>query len=84
MQEKFLELSVQTYLVGKHTLERGKKFCKDFKNNEFGLSGIVVAVMLALVAVIAAALFWDKIRDFVNNQWDKINSKAGEVGGDGQ
>lgn len=83
MQDKFLELSVQTYLVGKHTLERGKKFCKDLKDDELGISGIVVAVLLVLMAAILAAIFWEKIKTFVETQWTKIDSEAGKIGGDG-
>lgn len=84
MQEKFLELSVQTYLVGKHTLERGKKFCKDLKDDEHGISGIVVAVLLVLMAAILAAIFWKEISKLVSDKWKTINDQTNTIQPSGQ
>lgn len=49
---------------------------REFKEDQRGLSGIVVAVMLILVAVLAAIFLWGQLKDFLEMMWAKINGKA--------
>ena len=45
---------------------------EELKNDERGLSGIVVAVMLILVAVLAVVLLWGKLSEWLDEFWKKI------------
>jgi len=52
---------------------------EELKNDERGLSGIVVAVMLILVAVLAVVLLWGKLSEWLDEFWKKILDKSKEV-----
>ncbi len=47
-------------------------FFRDLKKDERGLSGVVVAVLLILVAVLAIALLWGLLKDQIQAWWAKI------------
>lgn len=48
-----------------------------FKSNEQGVSGIVATVILVLLAVALAVLFWNEIKTFViDTLWGKVKSSA--------
>ena len=47
-------------------------FIRDFKNDEKGVSGVVVTVLLLLLAIILIAIFWDGINALVTNLWNQI------------
>lgn len=48
-----------------------------FKSDEQGVSGIVATVILVLLAVALAVIFWDKIKTFVEeNLWKKVEDSA--------
>ena len=49
-------------------------FMNDFKNDERGLSGVVVAVLLILVAVLAVILLWDLLGDYIDKMWENITT----------
>ena len=50
----------------------GRKFQKD----ERGLSGVVVAVMLILVAVLAVAIIWSALSGWLTTLWERITSEG--------
>ena len=52
---------------------------EELKNDERGLSGIVVAVMLILVAVLAVVLLWGKLSEWLDEFCKKILDKSKEV-----
>ena len=47
-------------------------FSRNFKKDERGLSGVVVAVMLILVAILAAILIWGLLDGWINDLWGRI------------
>ena len=49
----------------------------DLKNDERGLSGVVVAVLLILVAVLAVTMICGLMSGWLNELWESITSKAG-------
>lgn len=74
MKDWILGMSIDLY-------GRGKKALRDMKGDERGVSGIVVAVLLVLFAVLAATFFWEQISAFLKAQWEKINQKEfNEIG----
>jgi Flp pilus assembly pilin Flp len=51
-------------------------FIRDFKRNEKGLSGVVVAILLILIAVLAIVLIWGFLSGWLVELWEKITGKA--------
>ena len=43
-----------------------------FKKDERGLSGVVVAILLILVAVLAVVLIWGFLSGMIRDLWDQI------------
>ena len=72
MLKKLNALSVAAYL-------RGKSFFEDLKKDERGLSGVVVAVLLILVAVLAIVLLWDNLKGWLDNTWSSITDNADKI-----
>ena len=54
-------------------------FISDLKKDDRGLSGVVVAVLLILVAVLAIVLIWVFLRDWLEDLWDRITSQSAGV-----
>ena len=46
------------------------------KRDERGLSGIVVAVLLILVAVLAVVMLWGLLKDYITDIWEKITGQS--------
>lgn len=42
----------------------------DFTSDERGVSGIVATVILVLLAVLLAAIFWGNVKDLVSDLWE--------------
>lgn len=63
----YLYLSAQT---------RIRNFFNDLKNDESGVSSIVATVLLILIVVMLAAIFWDKIQEWFETMWAKIVQKS--------
>ncbi|MCL2424919.1 MAG: hypothetical protein FWD05_01125 [Oscillospiraceae bacterium] len=51
-----------------------------FKNDQRGLSGVVVAILLILVAVLAVVLIWLLLGDWLNELWERIVGSAADLG----
>jgi len=49
------------------------------KNDERGLSGVVVAILLILVAVLAIVLIWGFLSGWLADLWAQITGRAGEI-----
>lgn len=52
-----------------------EKVCQaveDLKSDERGLSGIVVAVLLILVAVLAVVMLWGLLKGYITDMWNQI------------
>ena len=52
---------------------------KDLKKDERGLSGVVVAILLILVAVLAIVLIWGFLSGWLAELWDTITSEAATI-----
>jgi len=46
------------------------------KNDERGLSGVVVAILLILVAVLAVAIIWGLLDGWLKELWERITGAA--------
>lgn len=54
-------------------------FVSDLKKDERGLSGVVVAVLLILVAVLAIVFLWDSLSDWLDELWTKITEGGNSI-----
>ena len=50
-----------------------------FKKDERGLSGVVVAILLILVAVLAIVLIWTFLNDMIRDLWNQIVGNANTI-----
>ena len=55
---------------------KAKRAIQSFMRDERGLSGVVVAVLLILVAVLAVVLLWDYLGRWIKDMWRDISGKA--------
>ena len=69
MLRKMLDFPMKAYI-------NTRNFVADFKRDERGLSGVVVAVLLILVAVLAVTMIWGMLSGWLQELWDTITSKA--------
>ena len=49
------------------------------KKDERGLSGVVVAILLILVAVLAIVLIWGFLSGWLAELWEQITGRAGGI-----
>ena len=55
---------------------KAKRAIQSFMRDERGLSGVVVAVLLILVAVLAVVLLWEYLGKWIKDMWRDISGKA--------
>ena len=75
MMQKLSEMALAAYLSVTGF------FC-GLKNDERGVSGVVVAVMLILVAVLAVALLWLLLGEQIATWWTELIEGAADEGFD--
>jgi len=54
-------------------------YLKDLKKDERGLSGVVVAILLILVAVLAIVLIWGFLSGWLAELWVTITGEAATI-----
>jgi len=69
MLQKVSDASLKAYIAF-------KGFFRSFGKDERGLSGVVVAVLLILVAVLAVLLIWGFLGTFLRDMWLNLTSQA--------
>ena len=50
-----------------------------FKRDERGLSGVVVAILLILVAVLAIVLIWGFLSGLIRDLWEQITGNVRSI-----
>ena len=71
MWSKLNHLSIAAYT-------RAASLVQDLKDDERGLSGVVVAVLLLLIAVLAIAALWTALGGWLQEQWTVITGQTFE------
>ncbi|MCL2820196.1 MAG: hypothetical protein FWD38_05115 [Oscillospiraceae bacterium] len=56
-----------------------KEYAGAFIKDERGLSGVVVAILLILVAVLAVVLIWGFLSGWLAELWEQITGRAGGI-----
>lgn len=51
-------------------------FVNELKKDERGLSGVVVAIMLVVVAILAVVLLWSLLGDSIRTWWEDLVNGA--------
>ena len=69
MLNKLNKLSVAAYV-------KASSFAADLKNDERGLSGVVVAVLLILIAVLAIVMLWGSLSEWLGTLWSGVTGAA--------
>ena len=54
-------------------------FFRSFKDDERGLSGVVVAVLLILIAVLAVVLIWTSLNEWIRDLWTRITGEGAKL-----
>ena len=54
-------------------------FIRDFKKDERGLDGVVVAVLLILVAVLIIVIIWGLLSGWLQDLWARITGAADTI-----
>ena len=55
---------------------RWSHFVENFKNDESGLSGVVVAVLLVVISVIAVVGIWGALNGQLETWWDNVTKNS--------
>ena len=72
MQQRVLSLPLTIYLAV-------TGFFRGLRDDERGLSGVVVAILLILVAVLAILIIWGFLSGWLKELWDKITGEASSL-----
>ena len=72
MLETVRNMSIALYVKGWEMACACKARVKAFMEDERGLSGIVVAVMLILIAVLLIGVFWNALSGWLKGIWKKV------------
>lgn len=59
---------------------RVSNFFYELKNEEHGVSAIVATVLLILIVVLLAALFWETIKEWFDTTMEKILGESSKIG----
>lgn len=81
MMDKLNRLSIGLYIRASQLKNDAKKELYALMNDERGLSGIVVAVLLILVAVLAIVMFWGSLKEYLGSMWGKVTQQDGNFTG---
>ena len=55
---------------------RWSHFVEDLKNDESGLSGVVVAVLLVVISVIAVVGIWSALNGQLETWWNNVTGSS--------
>ena len=63
----------------KKAYQKAATHTRCFLKDERGLSGVVVAILLILVAVLAIVLIWGFLGGWLADLWDQITGNADQI-----
>ena len=76
MWNQWNRMSAAVYIKAVLLAQNAGKSLRELKEDQRGLSGVVVAVLLILVAVLAVVLLWDQLKVRIENMWKTITDKS--------
>jgi len=54
-------------------------FMQSLKEDDLGLSGVVVAVLLILVAILAVVIIWGSLGTWIADLWERITGASDNI-----
>ena len=81
MLKKLNTLSVRACVKGSAFLSDLRNGGRRFLDDERGLSGAVVAVLLILIAVLAVVMLWGSLSEWLGDLWDQITGAGSGING---
>ena len=66
-------------IIPRRVYQKTAELTHSIKADERGLSGVVVAILLILVAVLAIVLIWGFLSGWLAELWDQITGSAGGI-----
>ena len=73
------------YIAAKNRIHMASNEIKEgwneFVNNEEGVSAIVATILLILIVVLLAVIFWNSISEWLSQLWATITGKGNELQG---
>ena len=79
MLKKLNQLSAALYIRATLPMLSWKQEFLALKDDERGLSGVVVSVLLILVAVLAVVFLWGNLSEWLQQLWERIIGTAGGI-----
>ena len=79
MLKKLNALSVRAYVKGSAFLSDLRNGGRRFLDDERGLSGVVVAVLLILIAVLLIAAMWGSLSKWLGGLWSDIVGSTNDM-----
>jgi len=65
--------------IPRRVVSKAADIIQALKSDERGLSGVVVAILLILVAVLAIVLIWGFLSGWLQELWEQITGRAGAI-----
>lgn len=72
MLDKINAFAIAVYFSIAGFVDNAKAKTKELLNDERGLSGVVVAILLILVAVLAVVMIWGFLSGYLEELWGRI------------
>ena len=79
MLHQLNRLSIAIYMKAVLLAQNAGAELRELKEDQKGLSGVVVAVLLILVAVLAVVLLWGNLSKWLGDMWKNITNKANTI-----
>lgn len=79
MLNQWNKLSTAVYVKAVLLAQNVGAELRELREDQRGLSGVVVAVLLILVAVLAVVMLWSSLSEWLESMWGTITGKAGEI-----
>lgn len=66
------ELITRAYVAAEIRINAFKQNLRNFRNDERGVGAMVATIIIMLIVVLLAAVFWDEISKWFNGMMEKI------------
>lgn len=81
MLNRLNQLSIAAYVKAILLVQNLGDDLRELKEDQRGLSGVVVAVLLIVIAVLAIVMLWGSLKTFLTNMWRKVTGEEGKFTG---
>ncbi|MEZ3455052.1 MAG: hypothetical protein K1W17_11910 [Oscillospiraceae bacterium] len=79
LAQKANKLALKAYVKADIAKDRAKRELSELSGNEFGVSGIVVSLILIAIAIALAVVFREKISEFMDKVFGNADKTLEEI-----